>query len=329
MKMKMKSILAGVLLSGMVLLSACSGGAQDKKTDGAGSAPAPKKKVVAVSLPEQDNPFYVTIKSWLEKEGEKAGFEMRVTIANRDAAKQLADMEDFVQSKVDAIIFTPVDVAGSKAPVEAAAKANIPVVTVARYVQGTESPIARIATDDVAVGRLAGEFIVKQLGDKGGNVVLLRGPAGASYANLQEKGVLEVLGKNPKIKIVANQAHPDTRTDSLKVMEDIIQAQAQIDAVYGSNDEVALGAIAALKSANRKNVIVTGGNGIPGAMDSIKANELTFTAAKEPGKQAALAVQALVDHFAGKPVTKDQFTAAVGVTKENINQVDLKYTKPQ
>lgn len=327
--MRWQSLVAGVLACGTALLTACSSppapGAQgtDKPKGPAGG----KQKVVGVSLPEQDNPFYVAIKNWLEKEGNAAGFELRFAIANRDAAKQLADLEDFIQSKVDAIILAPVDVVGSKAPVEAAARANIPVVTVARYVQGSEVPIARIATDDVAVGRMAGEFISKALGEKGGNVVLLRGPAGASYANLQEKGLLEVLEKNPKLKIVAKQAHPDTRADALKLMEDILQAQAQIDAVYCSNDEVALGALAALKAANRKNVIVTGGNGNPAAIESIKSGELAFTAAKEPGKQAVLAIQALVDHFAGREVKKDQFTAAVGVHKDNVDQVDLKYTK--
>lgn len=330
--MRWKTLSAGLLLCTMALVTACGSKpatpAPDAgKTQPAAPAPAAKKKVIGVSLPEQDNPFYVAMKNWLEKEGKAAGFEMKIAIANRDAAKQLADMEDFIQSKVDGIVLGPVDVVGSKATVEAAGKANIPVVTVARYVQDSTVPISRVATDDVAVGRLAGEFISKKLGDKGGNVVLLRGPAGASYANLQEKGVLEILEKNPKIKIVAKQAHPDTRADSLKMMEDILQAQPQIDAVYGSNDEVALGALAALKAANRKNVVVTGGNGVPAAIDSIKAGDMTFTAAKEPGKQAVLAVQALVDKFAGKEVKKDQFTAAVGVSKENVDQVDLKYTK--
>jgi len=330
--MRLKSLSAGLLLCTMALVSACSGGPkapapEAAKTPAATPAPAAKKKVIGVSLPEQDNPFYVALKNWLDKEGKAAGFEMKFAIANRDAAKQLADMEDFIQTKVDAIVLGPVDVVGSKAPVDAAGKANIPVVTVARYVTGSDVPLSRIATDDVAVGRMAGEFIASKLGEKGGNVVLLRGPAGASYANLQEQGVLEVLGKNSKIKVVAKQAHPDTRADSLKMMEDILQAQPQIDAVYGSNDEVALGALAALTAAKRKNVIVTGGNGIPAAIDSIKASGMTFTAAKEPGKQAVLAIQALVDKFAGKDVKKDQFTAAVGVSKENVDQVDLKYTK--
>lgn len=315
----MKRFLAVMLLLLVPLAAACGGG-----SSGSGAA---GDKVVGVSLPEQDNPFYVAIKNWLEQEAKAQGLTLRIAIANRDSAKQLADIEDFVQSKVQAIIMTPVDVVGSVAAVESAKKANIPVVTVARYVQNTDVPVARIATDDVAVGRLVGEYLAKQLGDKGGNVVLLRGPAGASYANLQEQGLMEVLSKNPNIKIVAKQAHPDTRADALKVMEDILQAQPKIDAVYGSNDEVALGALAALKAAGRQNVIVTGGNGNPAAIESIRAGQMSFTAAKEPGRQAVLAVQAVAKVLKGEKVTRDQFTAAVGVTKENVATVDLKYTK--
>jgi ribose transport system substrate-binding protein len=321
----MKRMMAMLMLGVMLLVTACVGAKPTETKPPA--APEAKKKVVGVSLPEQDNPFYVAVKNWLETEAKVQGITLKITIANRDSAKQLADIEDFIQSKVDAIIMTPVDVVGSVAAVNSAKKANIPVVTVARYVQNSDAPIARIATDDVAVGRMVGEFIVARLGDKGGNVVLLRGPAGASYANLQEQGLLEVLDKNKNIKIVAKQAHPDVRVDALKVMEDILQAQPKIDAVYGSNDEVALGAIAALKAAKRTNVIVTGGNGIPAAMDAIKAGDLTFTAAKEPGKQAVLAVQAVAALLKGEKVTQDQFTAAVGVTKENVETVDLKYTK--
>ncbi len=324
----MKKVLA-FLVTMVFLIVGCSGsGSKDQapaSTNTGGNTA--KKKVVGVSLPEQDNPFYVAVKNWLEKEAQAQGLELRITNANRDSAKQLSDIEDFIQSKVDAIIFTPVDVVGSVAAVNSAKKANIPVITVARYVQNSDVPLYRVATDDKAVGRLMGEYIAKQLGDKGGNVVLLRGPAGASYANLQEEGVLEALGKNPNIKIVAKQAHPDTRADSLKVMEDIMQAQPKIDAVYGSNDEVALGALAALNAAGRKNVIVTGGNGTPAAIESIKKGELSFTAAKEPGKQAVLAVQATAKILKGEKVDRDAFTAAVGVTKENVDTVDLKYTK--
>lgn len=322
-KVRDRRVLVAVLLVLMMtLVTACSG----RAVSGATASP-PKKRVIGVSLPEVDNPFYAAMKNWLEKEGPAAGLEMRILIANRDSAKQVADLQTFMNDKVDALVLSAVDGNAVMPVINSAKAARVPIVTLARPLPAADGVLAHIGSDDVALGRIIGQYLEQKLGTKGGNLVLLRGPATASYANNMEKGLLEVLKKSSQINVIATVASPDTQAEGQKQMARLLEEHPQIDAVYCVNDVVALGALEALKAAGRTNVVVTGANGNQAAIDSIKAGGLAFTLAKEPGKQSVLAIRALVDHFDGLTVRKTQFTLGTGVTKENVDKADIRYAK--
>lgn len=281
-------------------------------------APAAGEVRIGMSLPESDNPFYVTIRRYGEAYAKLKGVELVTAIANRDVAKQLADVEDFIQSKVDGIMLSPVDAVGSVAVIENATRAGIPVFTIARKAS-TDKYVAFIGTDDVGTGRLAGQFLAKAMGDQGGKLIILSGPAGATYAQLQKQGLLEEIRKNPKIAVAADQAGPDTRPGSLQLMEDLLQRHPDVRAVYAANDEAALGALSALEAARKTNVLVTGSNGNAAALTAISEGRMSFTVLKSPGQYAVLGIDGIIAYKGGKrDFEKDIFAFSAGVTRDNV-----------
>jgi ribose transport system substrate-binding protein len=172
---------------------------------------AQKKVKIGVSLPAADNPFFVRMRSGIEEAAKKYNVEYRLFLAGENQAKQLADCEDLIQSKVDALVFVPVDTQASVPIVEQAVAAGIPVIDLNRRVQSDKFTV-RIGSDDVQVGVRIGEFLVKKLNGKG-NIVLLRGKAGASVTNQREEGITSVIAKNPGMKVIAKMASEHQRAE--------------------------------------------------------------------------------------------------------------------
>jgi ribose transport system substrate-binding protein len=135
-----------------------------------------------------------------------------------------------------------------------------------------------IGTDNVYIGRVGAQWIVDKLGGKG-NVVVLPGIPGAASSEDRIIGQAEVFPKYPGIKIVAQQNADYDRVKALHVMENILQAQPKIDAVYCYNDEMALGALAAVKAAKRTGIMITGMAANKDAVEAVKRGELIMTIA--------------------------------------------------
>jgi len=133
----------------------------------------------------------------------------------------------------------------------------------------------------VVIGMLGAEWIASQLGGKG-NVVVLEGIPGAASSEDRKKGAAEVFPKYSGIKIVSQQTAEYDRAKALHVMENILQAQPEIDAVYCFNDEMALGALSAVKAAKRTGIMITGMDANKDAVESVKKGELTMTISLPP-----------------------------------------------
>ncbi|XEQ91250.1 Ribose import binding protein RbsB [Sporomusa carbonis] len=168
----------------------------------------------------------------------------------------MANIENLIQQKVSVIIVNPVDSKAIVPAIEAANKANIPVITVDRGAAGGKV-ISAIASDNVAGGKMAGQLIVDKLGGKG-KVVELEGIPGTSAANDRGKGFNEAIKTATGIAVVAKQPADFDRAKGMKVMENILQANPEINAVFAHNDEMALGALEAIKAAKRTNIMAVG-----------------------------------------------------------------------
>ncbi len=257
---------------------------------------------IGLSISTLNNPFFVTLKEGAEKAAKEANVSLTVVDAQNDPAKQTSDIEDLIQQGVDIILINPTDSSAVASAIESANKANIPVITVDRSADGGEVA-AHIASDNVAGGKMAGEFIIEALKD-GGNIVELEGIPGSSAARERGEGFHQVIDKASNIKVVAKQAADFDRAKGLSVMENILQSQKDIKAVFAHNDEMALGALEALEAHGMKDVIVVGFDATDDAVKAVQEGKMAATIAQKPALIGENAVKTALKVVNGETVEK-------------------------
>ena len=201
--------------------------------------------------------------------------------------------------------------------IQKANQAGIPVFTVDRAAEGGQI-VSHIASDNVAGGRMAAEFLCKALNGKG-KVVELEGIPGTSAARDRGKGFNDYLKeKCPGLEVVARQPADFNRAKGLQVFENILQAQPKIDGVFAHNDEMVLGAIQAAEAAGRTGIIFVGFDAIDDAVKAVKEGKLAATVAQQPAEMGRLAVEMAVKYLRGEKVEKFIPVPLSLVTKETV-----------
>ncbi len=202
---------------------------------------------------------------------------VKITVfdGNYDASVQQGQFENMVTQGFDAILFVPIDIEAGAAAVETAAKAGIPVIGSNTRVN-SDKLTSYIGSDDVKSGGMEAEAVIKGMGGKG-NLVIIEGPIGQSAQIERRKGNLETLKKYPDVKVLEMKTANWSRAEALSLMENWLNAYpGQIKGVIGQNDEMALGAIQAIKQAglNVKDFSIAGIDGVTDAMLAVKAGEM-------------------------------------------------------
>ncbi|EHP49240.1 ribose ABC transporter substrate-binding protein RbsB [Clostridium perfringens] len=270
------------------------------------------KPKIGMVLSTLNNPFFVNMKDGAEKEAEKLGYDLVVLDSQNDPAKERANVEDLVQLGVIALLINPTDSDAVVKTVEVANKSNIPVITLDRQANGGKIT-SHIASDNIKGGEMAAEYVLDKFKDEKGpiNVVEIQGIPGASATRDRGEGFHNIMDKNDKFNFISIQAADFDRQKGLKVMENIIQANPNIQVVFAHNDEMALGAVKAIK-ASGINALVIGFDGNDDAKDSIDANEMTATIAQQPDLIGALGVELANKIYNGESI-KDKIAADLKV----------------
>jgi ribose transport system substrate-binding protein len=275
-------------------------------------------KVIGVTLLKRGDIFYLDLEEALKKEAAKHNYEIIVTSADFDLGKQIAQIEDFISRKVDAIVVCPVDSKGVGQGIIEANNANIPVFT-ADIAAQEGKVIAHIASDNVAGGRLAGEYLAKVLNGKG-KVAVINQPAITSVLD-RVQGFKEAISKFPEIKLVADVNGQGVRDRSLQVTSDVLQSNPDLNGIFGINDESALGALDAVRQLNKKNVAIVGYDATPPAADAImKETSLKADVIQKPGLIGETTIQKIKDYFEGKQVPAVVPVAVGIVDKEALSK---------
>ena len=295
----MKKLYFALLLIVALFLAACSMDApgsekSDSKKETTGSKGDYK---IGLSVSTLNNPFFVTLSDGAEAKADELGATVTVVDAQDNASKQASDVEDLIQQGVDLIIINPVDSQAVVSSVESANAANIPVVTVDRSSEGGEV-VAHIASDNVAGGELAGEYLLELAGE-GAAVVELEGIAGSSAARDRGQGFNNVA--DGKLDVVAKQTANFNRAEGLTVMENILQSNPDIKGVFAHNDEMALGALEAIEAAG-KDIIVIGFDATDDAVKSVENGKLAGTIAQKPEQIGEKAMEAAIKALNGEEV---------------------------
>jgi ribose transport system substrate-binding protein len=266
------------------------------KSDSAGSA---KKRTVGVTLLTREDEFYRQLEEGLREGAEAAGFDLTVTSGDRDLAKQQSQIDNFIVQKVSAIIVCPVDSKGIGPAIEKANAAKIPVFTADIAAQGGKV-ISHVASDNVAGGKLAAQYIAKAIGDKG-DVGLVAERDVQSTID-REAGFTRELSTHANIKLVSVIDGSGTRDKSLKAADDMLQAHPNLAAVFAINDESALGVLASAQSRHKSKLVVVGYDAAPEAQKAISGGTpLRADVAQQPKEIGKKTIAAIAAYLAGTP----------------------------
>lgn len=251
------------------------------------SANAMAKDTIALAISTLDNPFFVTLKEGAEKKAKDLGYELVVLDSQNDPAKELANVEDVTVRGAKVLLINPTDSEAVGNAVAMANKKNIPVITLDRGAnKGTV--VSHIASDNVAGGKMAGDFIAEKVG-KNAKVIQLEGIAGTSAARERGEGFKQAVAAN-QFDLLASQPADFDRTKGLNVMENLLASHGAAKAVFAQNDEMALGALRAIKAVG-KDIIVVGFDGTDDAVKAVQGGKLAATIAQQPEKIGELGVE--------------------------------------
>lgn len=266
---------------------------------------------IGLVVSTQDNPFFVTLKEGAEKKAKELGHELIVLDSQNTPSKELSNVEDLMVKGIDVLLINPTDSDAVTAAVKEANRSKVPVITLDRGANGGKV-VSHVASDNVAGGKMAGEYVLKSLNGKG-KVVELEGIPGTTAARDRGKGFNEAI--NGKLTVVAKQAADFDRTKGLTVTENILQAQPEVNAIFAHNDEMALGAIKALEASGRKNVMVVGFDATYDAVKAVKDGKMAATVAQKPSEIGAKGIE-----IADKIAKKETVPAYVPVELELVTK---------
>lgn len=295
-----KLLMAGVALAALAAM-----------TGGANAA-----FVLGMKGPGAGNPFWAAVEAGAKAKGEELGVEVIVVAppAESDVQAQITQIEDLIAQGVEGIALAPTDPNALAPVVDAAKAAGIPVVFV--DTRGSNEGVTFIGTNNEVGAALAADFMCKNL-PAGSDVAILQGLISQSTGQARAEGSKKGL-TDCGLNVVAEQTAEWDRAKGLSVTENILAGNPNIKGIFASNDNMALGAVEALKAANKlQDVMVVGFDANPDAANSILAGEMTASVAQAPGNMGGFGIQALVDLKAGKTLDAWIDTGTVLVTKDN------------
>lgn len=252
-------------------------------------------------------------------EAAKASPNLSVSFAdaNGDVSRQLDQIDNFIAQKVNAIIVVPVDYQGIVPGVEKANKAGIPVIALG--IESAGGKYTFVGSKNLDAGRMQGEFMAKQL-PKNAKIVYLQGQPGLYHSKERLEGFTKALAGRTDVKVLANLPANYDRAEGMKVTEDWVQKFPQFDALIAANDQMALGALQALKAANRKGVMISGIDGTKDALNAIKGGEMSQSIFQNAKGQAEGAYQVVKMAMDGKPLPKEMLIPFESIVKDNVDK---------
>jgi inositol transport system substrate-binding protein len=294
---------------------------------GAPAQAADKQLTILVTLPDLAFPFFVHMVDEIKAEATKLGnINLIIADGQRSSPKQTADIEAAITKGVNGMFLDPNEVDALAPAVQEAVDAKIPVVTVDRRVNKVPGILAHVGADNVKGGEAQGELIEK-LFPNGATVMNLQGQSGSSPAIDRNKGLHNVLDKEAsKYKFVFQDTAGFDRSKALSMTESALDGmKTPPDVIVCANDDMALGALQALKARNLLGKVkLIGFDALPEALAQIRDGNMTATIEQSPGEQSKLALDTLVNFIrtGAKPAQAVTLLTPVAITKDNLNKAE-------
>ncbi|QTF10525.1 ribose ABC transporter substrate-binding protein RbsB [Brenneria izadpanahii] len=263
------------------------------------SANALAKDTIALVVSTLNNPFFVSMKDGAQKEADKLGYNLVVLDSQNNPAKELANVQDLTVRGTKVLLINPTDSDAVGNAIKLANQAKIPVITLDRVASSGEV-VSHVASDNAFGGKVAGDFIAKKVGE-GAKIIQLEGIAGTSAARERGAGFIKS-AENHKFTILASQPADFDRTKGLNVMQNLLTAHPEVQAVFAQNDEMALGALRALQTAGKTDVLVVGFDGTEDGVKAVESGRLAATVAQRPDQIGVIGVETADKALKGEKV---------------------------
>jgi ribose transport system substrate-binding protein len=305
-----------LLLSAVLVLFAASSGCARKETPAATGRPR-----VAVVVSTLNNPWFVVLAETARDRAKALGYEVTIFDSQNDPAKEAAHFDNVIASRYGAVLFNCTDAQGSVANVRRAKTAGIPVFCMDREIVANDAAVSQVLSDNYSGCVALGQYFVTQVGETGRYVELL-GLVGDTNTWNRSKGFHSVVDRYPGLKMVAQQSGEFDRTKALEVLEAILQAHPDIDAVFCGNDAMAMGAYQALLAAGKAGKVkVFGFDGADDVVKAVAEGKITATAMQYPKLMARTAAESADQYLKGKRDFTQRTPVAVDlVTRDNVSK---------
>ncbi|MEB6857449.1 ribose ABC transporter substrate-binding protein RbsB [Proteus cibi] len=252
------------------------------------SANAFAKESIALVISTLNNPFFVTMKDSAQKEANRLGYDLVVLDSMDNPAKELANVQDLTVKGTRLMLINPTDSDAVGNAVILANKAKIPVITLDRVANKGEV-VSHVASDNRLGGKMAGDYIADKVTNDA-KVIQLEGITGTSASRERGEGFKQAVDAH-KLNVLASQPADFDRTKGLNVMQNLLTAYPAVQAVFAQNDEMALGALRALQTAGRTDVLVIGFDGTDDGIKAVNRGMLGATIAQRPDQIGIIGIQ--------------------------------------
>jgi ABC-type sugar transport system substrate-binding protein len=278
------------------------------------------KKQIAVVVSTLNNPWFVFLAETAAAKATALGYDAKIFDSQNNTATEGDHFENIIVAGFEAILFNSTDANGSVANVMKAKKAGIPVFCMDREINATNAATSQILSDSYSGAVAIGANFTQQLHKKGRYVELL-GLVGDNNTWARSKGFHSVTDNYPGLQMVAQQSADFDRNKAMEVMESILQAHPDVDAVFCGNDGMAMGAYQALVAAGKATKVkVFGFDGAEDVITAIKENKVSATGMQFPKVMAETAAQFADEYIKGRRDFPQKIPVAVElVTPKNIN----------
>ena len=293
-----------------------------------GQAQAANERLAAF-YKNQVDPHFGLVRAGVESAAKAMSATVTHFTPNRpnNLAEQLSQIEDVTTRKPNGILFMAVDPRGVVPAIEKVNAAGIPIVNYNDRVAGGKF-VSYVGFDDYKLGLDTGRYLLKAIGGQG-NVVIIEGVKGSTTSDERVRGFRKALEEFPNVKLVASQPANFQRLPAVQVMENLIQANPKIDGVLAAADAMALGARAALEAANRGSTKVIGINGVPEAIEAVKAGRLIGTGQFDGFHIGCVSTMAMLRSLRGQPVPASMVFTGIVIDKSNLAPWDIPLEKRQ
>ena len=288
-----------------------------------------KSIVVGVSMYSLADKYPTYLQDSMDKfVASQSNLKFKYADANGDPAKMLNDVENFIDSKVDALIIMPTDQKIVKAIGLKARKAKIPliVVTVKPNEEDMQYVASYVGSEEIKSGEMQGEFIVNSLNGKPAKAIILLGPLGLEAQIKRTEGNKKIFAQHPEIKVVAEQEAKWDRAKGMEVAENLLSAHRDANVILSNNDEMAIGALLAAKKLGFKDedMLIVGIDATPDALAYL-GNGLDATVYQSASGQGRLSAEMAYKAVLGEEIPKYNWILFELVTPEMKEQYINKY----